>query len=50
MTTAIVFFIAAIAGALIFWFCKRSKRKAERPEVTTKAGPGNTGPGTGTPR
>ena len=50
MTTVIVFLIAAIAGALIAWLYKRSKRKAERPDATTKAGPGDTGPGTGNPR
>jgi hypothetical protein len=50
MTTAIIFLLAAIAGVLIAWFYKRTKAKNAKPDATTKAGPGDTGPGTGTPR
>jgi hypothetical protein len=41
---------AVIAVCVIAWLAKRRASKSKSPPASVKAGPGNTGPGTGSPR
>lgn len=43
---------AIIAVCVIAWLARHraDKRKSAKPDASVKAGPGNTGPGTGSPR